>query len=151
MIRPLRTAHRKAFLFLGIGLPVLFVAAVVSRNPNPLGPAPPSKERTMVTPLGEQAIQIGNQKMFVRLTGLGAYDEPRQYVFSNSKQFAAPELLLYWYASDNPSLPANASLVGQFVTGREFSLPKEQTDKGFLFLYDAPHKKLLAAFPLGKR
>jgi len=151
MIQPLRNAHRSIFLLLGICLPILFVSAIASRHGNPEDSEPHLEELTIARTLGEKPIRFGDHQVTLRLIRLDAYEEPRQYKFSHRGTFAAPELLVYWSASDAGSaLPSEAALIGAFTEGKGFSLGADKVDKGFLLVYDGAHKRLLAAFPLGQ-
>ena len=63
-------------------------------------------------------------------------------VLQPAQDLNEPDLLLYW-ATDTPKrnvLPAEAQLVGAFITGKAFLLPLEQKRAGYLVLFSPAHQ-----------
>jgi hypothetical protein len=150
MIQPLRAAHRSAFLILGISLPVFFVVAIASRNANSLAQVTVPNESAVVQTIGNLYFYTGDERVSLQLNRTGAGSESHKYVLNQTVPFPAPELLLYWSPSEaSSSPPSDAILIGQFAPRREFSLPTNHDEGGYLLVYDAPHKRLLTTFPLG--
>ena len=155
MIQPLRTAHRTIFLLLGIGLPVLFVAAIRSRVPEQHLPGFGPVDSLSAKPVAEFRLQSDDAvgRISLALIQVGEGGLRRYLLHAESGPFASPELLLYWSptASNTKEIPADAELIGPARLDREFELAANQLRTGSLLLYDTPHKKVLAQLALEQR
>ena len=142
MIQPLRQVHARMFLGLGIVLPILFVAGVRSRRiPTPkahtdIGTSPANAEHTVL---------IGGARLAARVfrDASGAAVE-----ISSSSELLAPDVLVYASASESKDhVPADAVLLGAFVSRKTYPLPSANTRS--VLLYSEAHREVLGAFPVG--
>ena len=151
MIQPLRTAHRTIFLGLGILLPVLLIAGISSRSKNVVMPVATQDLPQAGAVFGQQTISLGGQKIEVRIAKIQSAAGATQFQLVPSAPLVAPDLLLYWTAESAASLPNNATLIRAYNSQQPFSVPPARAANEFLLLYDLPHQRVIATFPLGDR
>ena len=142
MIQPLRQVHAGMFLVLGIVLPILFVAGVRSRRI----PTAKAQSETRTSPANaEHTILIGGTRLSARVfrDASGTAVE-----ISSSSEFLAPDVLVYASASESKrDLPADAVLLGAFVSGKTYRLPSANCR--FALVYSLARSEVLGAFPVG--
>ncbi len=142
MIQPLRRIHGRMFLVLGIVLPILFVAGVRSRR-IPTGKA---HTETRTSPAnGEHTILIDGTRLAARVfrDASGTAVE-----ISSSSELLAPDVLVYASASESKdNVPADAVLLGAFVSGKTYRFPSANARS--VLLYSEAHREVLGAFPVG--
>jgi len=144
MIQPLRRVHARAFLVLGIFLPVLFVAAVRSRRVSASTPIAPAQKRAP-SAFPERTITIDGTRVTATVLRDGASTAVE---VSFSPELLAPDVLVYRSTSESKGeLPADAVLLGTFVSGKTYRLPT--ANSRFVLLYSLPRKELLATFAAG--
>jgi hypothetical protein len=142
MIQPLRRVHERMFLALAIVLPILFVAGVRSRQI--------SKSNMPVaahTPLAtaQHTLLINGTRVAARFfrDGSGTTVE-----FNFSADLLVPDVLVYASASESKrDVPADAVLLGAFVSRETYRLPSENSR--FVLLYSLARRELLGTFPAG--
>jgi hypothetical protein len=67
---------------------------------------------------------------------------------TSSPELLAPDVLVYASTSNSKSdVPADAVLLGSFVSGKTYRLPLGNSR--FVLLYSLPRKELLATFAAG--
>jgi len=142
MIQLLRQVHARMFVALGIVLPILFVAGVRSRR------IPAAKAHTEIrtSPASaERTILIDGTRLAARVfrAASGATVE-----ISSSSSLLGPDVLVYASASESKhDVPPDAELLGAFVSGKTYRLPRENAR--FVLLYSLARKELLGVFPAG--
>ena len=147
MIQPLRTVHRFAFLALAFVLPVAIVAGLSARHPRLASGPPPVQVPASARLVGKSEVLWAKHTMrteFYRDT-----DRPGEIdvVLTAAEELNEPDVLLYWSA-DPPSadsLPAGARLMGSFVPGKPFVLPRSVSGSGYLVLFSLPRQTVFDA------
>ena len=144
MIQPLRRLHARAFLVLGFCLPILFIAGVRSRR---ISASPPIAQAQKRAPSGfsERTITIDGTRVTATVFRDGANTAVE---ISCSPELLAPDVLVYGSTSKSKSdLPADALLLGTFVSGKTYRLPTDNSR--YVLLYSLPRKELLATLATG--
>jgi hypothetical protein len=144
MIQPLRRVHARAFLALGIFLPILFIAGVRSRRIS--ASVPIAQGRTQATSaLSERTITIDGARVTAKVfrEGTGTSVE-----ISSTPELLVPDVLVYASTSEPKNdVSTDAVLLGPFVSGKAYRLPS--VNSRFVLLYSLPRKELLATFAAG--
>ena len=144
MIRPLRTAHRRAFVALAFVLPALLAAGLVARRP-----LRPSR---LQVPLPSSAYLVRKSDILwqthtIQTTFYSDSNRPEdiQVSLHPAKELNEPDLLLYWSVEQptRDSLPAAAQFLGPFAAGKTFGLPLSVNRTGYLVLFSLPHQSLV--------
>src|SRR5689334_17415882 len=144
MIQPLQRVHARAFLALGIFLPILFVAGVRSRRTFNALPAAQKQAHTS-SALSERTIMSDGTRLTAKVFREGA---SAAVEITASPELLAPDVLVYASTSESKSdVPAEAVLLGTFVSGKTYRLPSGNSR--FVLLYSLAGKELLAAFAAG--
>ena len=142
MIEPLRRIHGRMFLSLGIVLPILFVAGVRSRRI----PTAKGHTETSTSPANaERTILIDGTRLAARVfrDASGSTVE-----ISSSANLLVPDVLVYASTSESKrDVPADAVLLGAFVSGKTYRLPS--ANSRFVLLYSLARRELLGVFPAG--
>ena len=145
MIRPLRAAHRDAFLFLPILLAAVVASGLALRYP---WPAPHHSLTTEVS-ASETTATVAGVSLKVRLLGPTAPTGCKVQLVT-AAPVASPDLLVYWSEdSAAKALPPSARLVGSYRAGGIYTLPGNGCGQGDLSLYSLAHREVVASFPLG--
>jgi hypothetical protein len=130
------------FLALGIVLPILFVAGIRSRR------IPTARAHTEVrtSPANAERPIPGDG---TRLAARVFHDASGSTVeISSNSRLLAPDVLVYACASESKhDIPADAVLLGPFVSGKTYRLPS--ANSRFVLLYSLARRELLGAFPAG--
>jgi hypothetical protein len=144
MIQPLRRVHARAFLALGIFLPILFIAGVKSRRIS--ASVPIAKAQTHATSaLSERTITVDGARVTAKVLRDGASTAMQ---ISSSPELLAPDVLVYASTSEPKNhVSTDAVLLGAFVSGKTYRLPS--ANSRFVLLYSLPRRQLLAAFRAG--
>jgi hypothetical protein len=144
MIQPLRRVHARAFLALGIFLPILFVAGVRSRRIS--SSVRVAQAQTHASPaLSERTIAMDGARITAKVFRDGGNAAVE---ITSSPELLAPDVLVYASTSNSKSdVPADAVLLGSFVSGKTYRLPLGNSR--FVLLYSLPRKELLATFAAG--
>ena len=144
MIQPLRRVHARAFLALGIFLPVLFIAGVRSRRTSVASPVAQTQVHTSSAP-SERTIAIDGARVTAKVFRDGASTAVE---ITSSPELLAPDVLVYASTSESKSdVPSDAVLLGTFVSGKTYRLPS--ANSRFVFLYSLPRTELLTTFRAG--
>ena len=144
MIQPLRRVHARAFLALGIFLPILFVAGVRSRRTSAATPVAQTQTHT-TSALSERTTTIEGARVTAKVFREGT---DTAVEINSRPELLAPDVLVYASTSESKSdVLADAVLLGPFVSGRTYRLPS--TNSHFVLLYRLPRKELLATFRAG--
>jgi len=142
MIQPLRQVHARIFLALGIALPILFVAGVRSRR-IPTYKAHAETRTSLAN--AEHTILIDGTRLAARFfrDASGTAVE-----INSSADVLTPDVLVYASASESKhDVPPDTVLLGTFVSGRIYRLPRENAR--FVLLYSLARRELVGAFPAG--
>ena len=143
MIQPLRQLHRRLFPFLGVGLPILLVAGVASRQSLPNTPAKHS-ESSDLTQLAEQTLRLDGTP--VRL-GILRNREGIAFHITSGNALNAPDVLVYASTTESrETVSGDARLLGEFAADKLYRLPGDEFR--FVVLYSLGHQQVLASFPL---
>jgi hypothetical protein len=130
------------FLALGIVLPILFVVGVRSRRI----PTSKAQTETRTSPANpEHTILIDGTRLGARVfrDASGTAVE-----ISSSSELLAPDVLVYASASESKrDLPADAVLLGAFVSAKTYRLPSAHSR--FVLLYSLARNEVLGAVPVG--
>ena len=144
MIQPLRRVHARAFVALGIFLPILFIAGVKSRRIS--ASVPIAQAQTHATSaLSERTITVDGARVTAKVfrEGKGTSME-----ISSSPELLAPDVLVYASTTEPKNdVSTDAVLLGSFVSGKAYRLPS--ANSRFVLLYSLPRKELLATFAAG--
>jgi hypothetical protein len=150
MIQPLRTAHRRAFVGLAVILPTVLIVGLSARR------FPQSVPGNQSLPSrSEQLIKTSDALWRMHSIRTEFYRDtlhPKQFevVLHSTQELNEPDLLLYWSpASSNEFLPTDALLLGEFESGKAFSLPGNPR-QGRLILFSLPHQAVVDAAQLEK-
>jgi hypothetical protein len=150
MIRPLRQRHRRAFVALGIVLPVAFAFGIAGRKPLPeikslpyeIGPAINSfAAEVWSSPdlFPKSPVQI---RLLREQSGTGRF----AVALSGAKDFVKPDMLVYWLDGNSNAtnaLPDDAILLGEFNTP-QLSLPATaEQNYGLLVLYSLADNEIV--------
>ena len=148
MIRPLRQLHRHTFVVLGIFIPAAFAVGIAARKAvpenSPLPPALAGVSQPFSQILWEQNC-FSNAAIHVRLRQAPAVAGKFAVEFSAPKNFAQPDLLVYWTAenlANADSLPDHAVLLGSFSAGA-LPLPAAASATGTLILYSLANGEIV--------
>jgi len=148
MIQPLRKMHRTIFLVLGIALPVLFVAGLVSRHA-PLPAAGPEEDKFAQKQGGNWFVwNHGSSKLRVRLMENRNGGPEREFAVIPDSGFLAPDVFVYW--SETPpgaSLSPNAKLLGKLGPHELYKVPAGSN--GYFVLYSVAQNDVLGSIPVG--
>jgi hypothetical protein len=142
MIQPLRRVHARAFLALGIFLPILFIAGVRSRR---ISASVPIARTQATSALSERTITIDGARVTAKVfrEGTGTSVE-----ISSTPELLVPDVLVYASTSEPKNdVSTDAVLLGPFVSGKAYRLPS--VNSRFVLLYSLPRKELLATFAAG--
>jgi hypothetical protein len=141
MIHHLRHAHHKIFVVLGVLLPVIFLAGVISRQPSPMMNILPTglePARNYSEPMVPAKIfSFVHSRVVAKVSSL----QPGNTLFTaeifGRQASVKPDVLVYW-VSGNPGeisdLPAQAILLGELGTS-PLALPARAQRSGVLVLY----------------
>jgi hypothetical protein len=142
MIRPLRQLHRRAFIALGIFLPIAFVVGIVARNPVPaVRELPPSLSAAPIvfeSVVGKRADLFVKSPIEIQL--LREQKDAGRFAvkFSAPRDFIKPDLIVYRVAG-NPHIadriPDNAMLLGTFHSAALPVTDEMANANGVLVLY----------------
>jgi hypothetical protein len=145
MIQPLRTVHRRVFVTLALVLPVILVAGLGARHRG-LHPVAPAKQ----VPDSVQLVRHSSSMWQTRVIQTEFFADSKNsenlyVVLRPAQDLSEPDLLLYWAASQpsGVSLPAEARLLGAFVAGRTFALPRGAGQGGHLVLCSLAHQSVV--------
>jgi len=154
MIRPLRQFHRRAWLALGIVLPVAFIAGIAARQPLPEVNSLPKEISPATAAFASEVWSRADlfPKSPVRIRLLREQVAAGKYAvaLSAANDFLKPDLLVYWSdgKSGNPnSLPANAILLGAFTTPQLRLPPDAEKTGGRLVLYSLADNEIVDVSP----
>lgn len=150
MIKRLRQAHRVAFVFLALAIPVLMTRALASRPaetaPVAVSGALPGIDlstlnRTWATSLGPIRFR------------LEASQAPAALLLASIAIPPAPDLLLYWTPRTGSisSIESGDGLLGRLTgtTPESFRLPSQaSTGEGTVVLYSLGHDSVIATLPV---
>jgi hypothetical protein len=155
VIRPLRRAHRVGVAVLAVVLPVLFALALLAREarsgfPDPTSGAGRAGELAAgawaeeVWPGAGVRVKVGSAPGATDLLVEISFDDPPR----------VPDLLAYWAPGvdrDTEGVPPGATLLGAIrgAGPERFALPRRPgSERGWLFLYDLGHARVVASGPL---
>jgi hypothetical protein len=139
MIEPLRVAHRRAFVGLGLALPAILLIGLGARISRPR----PGAHIADVPATASVVRESSNlwQKHPIHSTFYRRSDraEDIDVVLQSEEDLNAPDLLLYWAANapQGNVLPNQAELMGPFRTGEAFPLNEKRA--GYLVLFSSAH------------
>jgi len=148
MIQPLRKIHRTIVFALGIVLPVLFIAGLVSRHA-PL-PAVGTVENKLAQRDGgtEFVLNRGSSKFTVRLVENRKGGPEREFLAIPASEFLAPDVFVYWSETQpEASLSPNAKLLGKLGPGELYRIPSGSG--GYFVLYSVAQNEVLGSVPVG--
>ena len=143
MIRPLRQRHLRAFSVLGVALPVAFIVGIAARKPVPTSDSLPNEfsnqQRQFTANQWTRDGLFSKTPIRVALvrerTGAGQF----AVELSAPKDFAKPDLLVYWIAGSptvSDAIPDNAVLLGAFDGSKPLPFPTSSpASNGTLILY----------------
>ena len=146
----LRQLHRHAFVALGIFLPAAFAVGIAARKVvpenSPLPPALTGSSHNFGQIIWEQNNCFSNAAIHVRLRQAPEVAGKFAVEFSAPKNFAQPDLLVYWTAENlarADSLPDRAVLLGSF-SAAALPLPLEAvTASGRLILFSLANGEIV--------
>ena len=145
MIQPLRTVHRRVFVTLALVLPVILVAGLGARH-RCLRPVAPAKQVADSVHLVRNSTGMWQSHAIQTEFFADSITPDNLYVVLRPAQDPSePDLLLYWATSQpsGVSLPAEARLLGAFVAGKTFTLPRGAAPGGHLVLYSLAHQSVV--------
>jgi hypothetical protein len=137
MIQPLRAAHRRAFVALGLVLPAILLAGLRARRPRS-----PVSQIGAQTPDSAQLVGTSNSlwRNHAIRSELYRNQDGLYVVLLPVQELNEPDLLVYW--TSNPpqgeSLPADAMQLGAFAPGKAIALPKVE-GPAHLVLFSLAH------------
>ena len=150
MIRPLRQFHRRAWLALGIVLPVAFIAGIAARQPLPEVNSLPKEispaTAAFASEVWSRADLFPKSPVRIRLLREEVAAGKYAVALSAANDFVKPDLLVYWSdgKSGNPDiLPANAILLGAFTTPQLRLPPDAEKTDGRLVLYSLADNEIV--------
>ena len=142
MIQPLRTVHRRAFVALAVVLPIILAVGFGARRPR-LYPSARAAEISASAHLQKTSASLW-RKYPTETAFYGDSNSPSQIyvVLTAAPELGEPDLLLYWtnHEVQGETLPAEARLLGPFVSGRAFALPHNTGQTSLLVLYSLAHQ-----------
>jgi hypothetical protein len=142
MIQPLRTVHRRAFVALAVVLPIILAVGLGARHPR-LHPSARAAEMSASARLRTTSDTLW-RKYAIQTVFYADPNRAQQVyaVLKPAQEFGEPDLLLYWTDNDvqGETLPAQARLLGPFVSGRAFALPQNTGQTSHLVLYSLAHQ-----------
>lgn len=151
MIQPLRQRHRRIMIALGAFIPIAFALAIVTRKPVPRMDSLPANLVAMPQKFAvtewERADLFVKFPIKIRLLreqgGTGRF----AVEFSAAKNFAKPDLMVYWAAGDSKitdTLPDTAQWLGAFGSSAALALPADfTTQNGMLVLYSLANNEVV--------
>jgi hypothetical protein len=150
MIRPLRQAHRRTFIALGIFLPLTFAAGIAARRPVPAADSLPPELASVAARFETLAAQpadfFGRTPVRVRLLRERGGAEKFAVELSAAKNFVKPDLIVYWVAG-NPNLtdtlPDKAILLGAFGTTMLLLPAEAAKSEGRLVLFSLADNEIV--------
>ena len=96
MIQPLRKTHRLIFFVLGVALPLLFIAGLVSRHA-PLSAVGPVEDKLAQRNRGTKFVMNHSSSKFtVRLVENRKGGPEREFMAIPDSGFLAPDVFVYW-------------------------------------------------------
>ena len=142
MIRPLRQRHRRIFTALGVVLPVALVVGIAARKAVPtsasLPGVVPEAPRFAATRWSRVDL-FGKTGIHAALVRERADGGQFAVALSAPKDFAKPDLLVYWTESKATildAIPDDAVLLGGFDSSAPLTLPASAAQSsGMLVLY----------------
>ena len=148
MIQPLRKTHRIIFFLLGIALPVLFIAGLVSRHA-PLFAVGPVEDKLAQRNGGtEFVLNRGSSKFTVRVVENNKGGPEREFLAIPGSGFLAPDAFVYWSETKpDTSISPNAKLLGKLRSGELYRIPLGPG--GYFVLYSVAQNKVLGSIPVG--
>lgn len=144
MIQPLRKMHRFTFFALGLALPTLFLAGLVSR-PAALSASNPS-ERISIRPDRGAAFSLndGASKSMVRLIEGRKNGQAREFQIISDPSFLAPDVFVYWSeTSPEKSLSPSAVLLGRLASDKRYESPTPAP--GYFVLYSVAQEEVVGS------
>ena len=157
MTRALRLRHRRVFAVLGVILPVALVIGITSRKPVPTAASLPRElagesPRFAVTQWSRGDL-FAKTRLRVALVRERAGAGRFAIELSAAKDFAKPDLLIYWIAVNGnvgDVIPDNAVLLGSFNGSAPLLIPSAaQQASGVLILYSlADHEIVDVSRPI---
>ena len=160
MIRSLRKRHMATFSVLLVVLPLLYALALSVRSePKSVDelPAFGDDAAAFSVVLAERAHDSSAFKATTRIVADQSPAGQIRLEIALHANIEAPDMLLYWSASDVESggqLPSNAYLLGslQAASRQQVPLPSAAREKdGRLILYSLGHQEVVASVPLETR
>jgi hypothetical protein len=164
MIAPLRRAHRTTFAVLTIGLPLLLIAGLRSRLPQPSVDTLPIQEvrpGTLERLVSTERSWDGLRVLFSILeedsstAGDGPLDQRSLYLeVQPLSALVLPDLLVYWTggaATAVPTLPDSALLLGTVPASRAgyYRLPSAPQEGMTFVLYSLGHGEVVGSLSVG--
>ena len=143
MIRPLRSAHRRAWLALALVLPSVLIVGLKARRPLT------HEDSKINNSEARQAIWQSDDlwtKHKIHSAVLRDTSDPTsvEVVLEPLDDLSVPDVLVYWSLelSGDDSVPTSAVLLGTFRNSKPLRL-QERKAKGFLILYSLAHQSLV--------
>jgi len=148
MIRPLRRTHRVIFFVLGVALPLLFIAGLVSRHA-PLSAVGPVEDKLAQRNRGTKFVMNHSSSKFtVRLVENRKGGPEREFMAIPDSGFLAPDVFVYWSETQpGASLSPNAKLLGKLEPGEPYRIPRGPG--GYFLLYSVAQNEVLGSIPVG--
>ena len=137
MTRPLRQGHRHLAFGLAVLVPIVFAAGVIARKPVPVSDSLPAAlihpSPTFTATEWNRSDLFGKTHINIQLHRENAGLRRLAVEFSRDKNFAKPDLIVYWFAGDAPitdSVPDTAQLLGGFAPAEALLLPEDAATRG---------------------
>ncbi len=148
MIQPLRKTHRLIFFVLGVALPLLFIAGLVSRHA-PLSAVGPVEDKLAQRNRGTKFVMNHSSSKFtVRLVENRKGGPEREFMAIPDSGFLAPDVFVYWSETQpGASLSPNAKLLGKLEPGEPYRIPRGPG--GYFLLYSVAQNEVLGSIPVG--
>lgn len=144
MIRPLRAAHRRAFVGLAVVLPAILLIGLGARSSRP-EPGADTADLPTATHVVRESSSLW-QNHTIQSTFYVGSGRPQEInvVLQSEEDLNAPDLLLYWAsnATQGNVLPGDAKLLGDFKTGEAFRIPLNEQRAGYLVLFSSAHQSV---------
>jgi len=148
MIQPLRIAHRRAFVGLGLALPAILLIGLGARMSGPR-PGAHIGEHIADVPATASVVRESSNLWHnhaIHSTFYRKSDRPEEIdvVLQSAEDLNAPDLLLYWAANapQGDVLSNQAELMGPFRTGKAFPIPWNEKRTGYLVLFSSAHQSV---------
>jgi hypothetical protein len=142
MIQPLRNAHRRAFLALGVVLPAILVVGLMERHHNlPVSADLSNSPQGIGTPSVPVVWQKHSIDTYFYLNP--THDREVSVLLNPKPSLDEPDLLLYWTDTHAPATAfSQAQLLGPFVPGRHYRIPAGER-RGGVVLYSLAHHEVI--------